>query len=405
MQLRSKRFFYRVALLVTLSGVGTSSGTVAAGKLSLPEVVDHTLQNLPKVEQSQAFREVASAWQRRGAFWLAGPTTLEATFEHFPGNQNWSGGFNLIFTLWKWNQRASALAVSRQAHRLPQLFNRLLRWEAAGLARDLIWTLRESEVKLRFSKRKLETAKRLLATVERLVSAGELGQRDLLLARNEFLKRLMEHNRIEVEQIHARHNYHLLTGLEELPERIEETRSLRRALTSDHPLLAFLQGKIELFRARSRYAHFESDTGDQQAFLSVGSRHQKGGEHGLTIALSYPIGASPYNAPNVAEQRQQAIEAEVELHQAQRRIKLQLEEIEHRLELDRFRFEQAEQQRQIAEQQLKLADRLFEAGELDLLDYLRLQNQAFEALEAAELARVDYGRDIARYNQIVGEVP
>lgn len=368
---------------------------------SLAEVVSRTLQNLPQLKKSQAFKELATAWKERGGFWLAGPTTLGASFEHFPDTGAWGGGLELTFTLWKWNQKRGALEVAEEAEALPDLFRRYLRWEASGLVRELVWEVRLLESRLRFSQERLERARRLLKAVERQVAAGELGERDLLLARSDYLRRLIEHHRLEVETTHARHRYRLLTGLERLPEKISERLSSRKL--QGHPLLRFLQARVRLLEARSRYARFESDTGDQQAFLSLGSRHQKGGDHGFVLSLTYPFGASPYNAPNVAEWRSQAVEAEVQLHQAHRDLRLRLEEATHRLELDRFRLSRLREQEELARKQLELADRLFEAGELALLDLLRIQEQALQALQEAEVARIEYQRDIAQYNQVVGE--
>ncbi len=378
---------------------------VASDQPTLHQVVVGTVRNLPKLREREVLQQVASSWRRRGSFWLAGPTTLETSFEHFPERESWSGGLDITFTLWKWNQKGSALAVSERAGELPHLFDRLLQWEAAGLVRRLVWQIKVQEVKFRFSQRRLEIAKELLETVKRLVAAGELGRRDLLLARGEYLERLMDHDRAEVERVHIHHTYQLLTGFTTLPQKIEEPLSSRESLLPDHPLLAFLQAKVELFRARSHYARFESSTGDQQAFLRIGSRHLKGGEHGFALSLSYPLGASPYNAPNIAEQRRAWIEAEVELGEAERSLKLELEELLHRLHLDRLQLERAREQRELAERQLRLARELFTAGELDLLDLLRLQERAFEALETAELAEIGYRRDVARYNQLVGEIP
>ena len=58
-----------------------------------------------------------------------------------------------------------------------------------------------------------------------------------------------------------------------------------------------------------------------------------------------------------------------------------------------------------AKKLLKIAQVSFAAGEIELMDYLRIQARAQSAIENAQESSVRFQRDIAFYNQAVGVMP
>ena len=65
----------------------------------------------------------------------------------------------------------------------------------------------------------------------------------------------------------------------------------------------------------------------------------------------------------------------------------------------------ANQRKQIAETHLKMSRLAFESGEIQLIDYLKIQANAQSAIRDALERGILVQRDTAFYNQVVGVVP
>lgn len=382
-------------------------------KLSLREVVETALANFPKTFVAQAFGEEARAWERRARSVLPGPVALAGNYSGDRIGDNtgaWAVDTELILPLWKWGQRAIAQRVTEKAQQYAEAYRRGLRLEVAGLVREALWEVKLRETEYQTARKILALSERLLAQVRRRVEAGDLPRTDLLLAETDFLKAQSDAVAAEAEWMHARWRYRNLTQIDKAPAQFEEVLSAQSAITPEHPLLTALTLRIEEERARMQYVRYEADVGDQQILLTLGSRHEQVGRGGETLnsinaRLSIPLFGGGYQAPNVAAVRTALAEAEAQRGEVHRQLERDLHEAEHLLQVDRIQLKQAEARRKLAEANLELAHKAFAAGEMDLIDLLKVQLMAQEALRDAERWRVQIKRDIARYNQVVGELP
>jgi outer membrane protein TolC len=75
------------------------------------------------------------------------------------------------------------------------------------------------------------------------------------------------------------------------------------------------------------------------------------------------------------------------------------------LEVDRATLAIANQRKDIAETHLKMSRLAFEAGEIQLIDYLKIQATSQAAIRDAVERAILVQRDTAFYNQVVGVVP
>lgn len=381
--------------------------------LSLGEVVEITLAEFPRTALAQAFTEEARAWRRRAGSLLPGPVALAGNYsgDRVGDNTgNWAIDTELIFPLWKWGQQAVANQVSEKATRHAEAYQRGLRLEVAGLVREALWDLKLRQVEYAAAREILALSKRLLTQVRRRVEVGDLPRTDLLLAETDFLKARTEAVAAEAEWMHARQRYRNLTRIERVPLNFEETLKPRPKILPEHPLIFALTTRIEEEQARLQYTRYEADVGDQQILLSLGSRHEhleRGGAslNSINARLSIPIGGGAYQAPNVAAVRTALAEIEAQRSELLRRLERELHEAEHLLQVDQVQLEQAELRRKLARTNLELSRKAFDAGEMDLIDLLKVQVLAQEALRDAERWQVQVKWDIARYNQVVGELP
>ncbi len=381
--------------------------------LTLAEVVETALANFPRSRLAAAFREEARAWRRRAGALLAGPVMLGTTYS---GDQvgddtgAWEIDNDLTFMLWKWGQRSAAGEVADRTAEHAVRYRRALALQVAGMVREALWDLRLKRTAYETARQLLAVNEKLVAAVRKRVEAGDLARTDRLLAETELLRRRAEAMTAEAEWMHARRRYLNLVRLDRAPQRFEETRAPFDAIPPDHPLLAATAARIDALKARVRWTRFESDTGNQQVYLTVGGTHAKAGRggpttHGLMANLTIPFGGGRYQAPNVADEVVALAEVESERGELQRRLERELHEAEHILQVDALQLKAAEERHRLARENLELARQAFAAGEMDLIDLLRIQMLAQEALRDARQWRVRLGRDIARYNQVVGVLP
>jgi len=381
--------------------------------LSLGEVVEAALLNFPRTRLADAYQERARAWDRRSGGILAGPVMLGASYN---GDQvgddsgNWGIDTELTFMIWKWGQKQAASQVAEQATRFAGQYHRALALQVAGLVREALWDLKKKHSDYEILRKVYRFSDQLTEAVRKRVESGDLPRTDLLLAETDLLKHRAEALSAEAEWMHARRRYLNLTRLNKAPEAFEETLSDINAINADHPLLTAVSAKIEELTALVRWSRYESDTGNQQIYFTIGSFHQhaqKGGPttHGLSASLTIPFGGGGYQAPNVAEHSVSLAEAEVERGELKRRLERDLHEAEHNLQVDRVQLEAAETRRQLARRNLDLAHQAFRAGEMSLIDLLKLQVMTQTAIRDARRWQIQVKHDVARYNQAVGVLP
>ncbi|NYT46762.1 MAG: TolC family protein [Candidatus Methanofishera endochildressiae] len=114
---------------------------------------------------------------------------------------------------------------------------------------------------------------------------------------------------------------------------------------------------------------------------------------------------SAYIAPSVAAANREFIAAEANKEHIHRSLLEKLHEAEHELEVETAQLDIARQMQENAKKQLKIAQLSFTAGEIELMDFLRIQAHAQSALENAQESGIRFQRDIAFYNQAVGVMP
>ena len=88
-----------------------------------------------------------------------------------------------------------------------------------------------------------------------------------------------------------------------------------------------------------------------------------------------------------------------------RRLEQGLHEAEHELDVDRVELSLAEERQSLSEQYFRMSRIGFQAGEIQLIDLLRIQSRTEAAIRNARERSIRLERDIARYNQAVGELP
>lgn len=379
--------------------------------LTLPQLVEQTLDKYPDRLINEALSQEADALQERGDSWLAGSTALALDYndDRIADNRgSREASAKLEFTAWNWGQRSAAQNVAEQAHQAAEKQSAAVKLEVARLVRETLWDMAMAESRLQQAKYTVDISSQLLEKVRRRVELGDLARADLLLAETEHLQNRSMHTQAEAEMMHTRKAYASLTQTTHVPGNYQEQLSTITEIQANHPVLEAINTFIARKQASVEWAK-STDTINQPK-ISIGgksSRDIRGTDdmQSAGVGVVIPFGHSTYDAPEIAAAHLELNRAMAQREHLQRQLEKNLHEAEHGLEVTREELKIAKELKQIAETHLKMTETAFTSGEINLLDLLKIQARSLEAIRNAKLQEVKLQRNIAFYNQAVGVLP
>lgn len=380
-------------------------------ELSLTGLVDLTLSQYPDILITQGLVDEADALAVRGDSWVAGSNALYLNYNNDTLSQDkgyQDGSVKLEFTPWFWGQRTAAQNIANEAHVSALKQSVAIKLEVTRQLREALWDMALAENRLELAKFTVDTSKHLKDKVQRRVELGDLARTDLLLAETEYLQNLSLYNQSEAELMHTRKNYTSLTRISKVPAQFQETLSTITTILPNHPLLEAINALIARKQATIEWAK-TTDTINQPKF-NLGSEltHDpvgSGNSQTAGVGVVIPFGHETYDAPEIANAHLELNRVLAQREHLQRMLEKNLHEAEHALELTREQSLIAKELKQIAETHLKMIETSFAAGDINLLDLIKIQTRSFEAIRNAKEQEVKLQRYIAMYNQAVGVMP
>lgn len=379
--------------------------------LSLPQLVEMTLEKYPDRLINEALIKEAEALQTRGDSWFAGSTALALDYfdDRIANNQgSREASAQLEFTVWNWGQRSAAQSVAEHAQHAAQKQSAAVKFEIAKLVREALWDMAMAEIRLQQAHYTIDISSQLLDKVRRRVELGDLARADLLLAEGEHLQNRALLTQAEAEMMHSRKAYSSLTQTTHVPANYQEQLSNIDSIRPDHPLLEAINAFIARKQASVEWAK-TTDTINQPK-VNIGAKSTRDGRgnddmQSAGIGVVIPFGHSTYDAPEIAAAHLELNRALAQREHLQRQLEKNLHEAEHILQVTRQELAIAKELRTIAENHLKMTEISFTAGEINLLDLLKIQARSLEAIRNAKEQEVKLQRNIALYNQAVGVQP
>ncbi|MFN5745484.1 MAG: TolC family protein [Methylococcaceae bacterium] len=380
-------------------------------RLSLRQVVDTTFERYPNNALISAFQEEVTALDQRSSSWIAGFPMLylqyidDALITNY-GVSEIQSGYQM--PLWMWGQREASQKVADQARKSAEKYIHALKHEIAGLVRDTLWSLRLAENRLTLARQIYDVAEKLTAVVQRRVELGDLARADVLLAESDQLEKKTLLVQAEAELMHARKAYQNLTRMDRAPLRFDEVQSALKHLDERHPSMAAANASVERAQAEVEFTRL-SKQGNQPSVLlgtdstSVDTQRTYG--TGTNLVVQVPIGGDDWNAPQVAQSNLLLNEKIAQRETLWRQLEKALHEAQHNLEVDKVALTIAERRKSIAETQLDMSRIAFEAGEIALIDYLKIRSSAYAAIQDHAQRLILVQKDTAVYNQVVGVTP
>jgi outer membrane protein TolC len=379
--------------------------------LSLSKVIDLTMEKYPDQLINEALVQEADALGVRAGSWVAGSNALYVDYfdDTVTNNRGYSNvDVKLEVTPWFWGQRSAAQEVANQAQASAHKQSVAIRLEVCRLVREALWAMTLADIRLQQAKYTLDMSGQLLEKVRLRVELGDLARTDLLLAESENLQNRSLFIQAEAEMMHSRKNYANLTRITSVPASFNEQQSPIDNIRADHPLLEAINAIIARKQATIEWAKNTDTINQPKLNIGAQSTHDPagGGNSQITgIGVVIPFGHSTYDAPEIAAANLEYNRALAQREHLMRALEKNLHEAEHGLELSREELAIAHQLKQIAEAHLKMTEVSFAAGEINLLDLLKIQARSLEAIRKAREQEVKYQHNIALYNQAVGVMP
>lgn len=277
---------------------------------------------------------------------------------------------------------------------------------AADLLRNAVWeiAMRRNDVSLMENRR--STLRSIGEDVQKRFKAGEVARLEVMQTQQETLQAERQLVTANAELMHAQFRYQQLTGLSEMPAKLEETLSTREHY-EDSPYWQAAQARLKLAEGQRDLTAIEQRQNPQ---LTLSTRTIQGGfdyayNSSMGVAINIPLQSEVHRAPLLANAEQNIGDARTQLETLRRQLENNLHEAEHNLHVSRQELTLIQQQQTIASENATLARKAYRLGELDLNQLLRLQLLAFEAERSLSSQQLQVQWNIARYNQAVGVLP
>lgn len=376
--------------------------------LSLPEVIELTLEKYPDIAWLKALEEEAAAIQKRSESWTAGASQAGLHFQEATSGTLHYGDAHIQVPLWNIGQRDAEKTVAKQAETSGQSQSAAVKLRVAGLVRGALWDMALNKIRYDQAQAEVAVFEKLWAKVKRRVELGDLPRADSLLAQSEWLQKRSVVTLAEAELMHARKRYSSITQTIKVPANYEENLVNILKIQQNHPALTAINAQIARKQAEINAIKL---IGSGQTNLAVGINSDEGNDprsnktESFNIGVTIPFGGSAHLEPHIAAVNVDLNKLIAEREQLYRDLEQAHHEAQHALEINQVELGIANELKQVAEEHLKMTELSFSVGEINLMDLLRIQSRTQQAILNAKERSVMLQRDKALYNQAVGVTP
>lgn len=378
--------------------------------LTVSHVIDETLREYPSFVELEARDAQARAWRDRGRSWLADRPSLTFRYQSDRwgddnGLDEYESGIQL--PLWRWGQRAATRSLGQALETGAMTASLALRWQVAGQVRSHLWDVALALNERELAAQALSNATQLADTVQRRFELGDVPRSDVLLSRTAQLEAQSLLINAEALALDAERSYGSLTTLDRRPPFAGEQQSAKTEIGIDHPALVFANAELQQVQARNEVVR---QTAKRNMSLLVGPRRERSAfnqsfEESIGMTVSVPFGGAAHARSQAADVGRDVARAHAAQAQLVRELNLQLHEAEHGLYVARQNLMATQTHAELAEQHQTMADSAYEKGEIDLIDLIKIQTAALAAKRQLMGLQIEEKRQIAFYNQAVGELP
>jgi outer membrane protein, heavy metal efflux system len=377
--------------------------------LSLPKIIDLTLEKYPDAAWIQAMEDEAAAIARRSESWTAGASQAGLRFQEATSGTLHYVDAHVQLSLWNLGQRDAEKTIADRAEASAATQAAATKLRVAGLVRAALWDVALQKIRFEQAQTEIAFYEQLLAKIGLRVELGDLPRADYLLAKSELLQKRSVLTQAEAELMHARKRYTSITQTSKFPAKYEEELVALNEIQKNHPALAALNSQIERKQAEINAIEL---IGSGQSNLAIGVNSDRGNNdprsnqtESFNIGVTVPFGGSAHLAPQIAAANVELNKLIAERELVFRELERIHHEAKHNLEVNQVELGIANELKQVAEEHLNMMLLSYSVGEIGLLDLLKIQSRTQQAILNAKERSVMLQRDKAVYNQAVGVTP
>ncbi len=377
--------------------------------LSLPKLIDITLEHFPDSVTIAALEQEAAAILERSNSRTAGASQAGLRYQEATSGTLHYIDATVQVPLWNVGQRDAQKSLANDAAVSAQAQSEATRLRVAGLVRAALWDMALQNIRYQQIREEVEACQKLYARIDKRVSLGDLPKADLLLAQTELLQKQSALILAEAELMHSRKRYANITQINKMPANYQENLAAIKEIQSNHPALQSINSQIK--RKQSELDNLKL-VGSGQTNVTVGVNSdsftddpRSNKTESFNIGVTVPFGGSEHLQPHVAAIYVELNKLLAQRTQLYRDLEQMHHEAEHNLEVNRAELAIANELKQVAEQHLSMTNSSYAAGEINLMDLLRIQSRTNLAILNAKERALIMQRDLAFYNQAVGVMP
>lgn len=408
---RCRRLLAAWALAAAVAGLAAP----VRAETGLREVLERVWERAVQARVAEARQAEADAGRVGAESLIAGAPVLGLSQRDDRLNRNRGlreQELGISVPLWLPGQRSAQRALAARDAEDGEATITATRLALAGELRNAAWAYAGARAEAELARERLALAEQLEAGVARREAAGDLARTDLLLAREDTLAARGALAAALGRERQAQERYRLLTGLEELPARMEETAAPATTMAAldaaaPHPRVRLAEAAAERARAGLRVAR-ESRRDAPELSLGVQQSREdfaSAGRNTLRLGLSIPFATEGRNAPRIAAANSALIRAEAESRQVLAEVAAAQREALAMLDNAELADAAARERSALAAERLRLLLRAFELGELSLAELMRARGGANAARLEAVQARIALAAARANMNQAKGLLP
>ncbi len=382
-----------------------------AHAITLAEAVQTAMRQHPNHALTQAQHKVESGYRQQAEALFAGDPSIRLSAisdgpgSHF-GYEEYVAGLSI--PVWWPGQRAAKAAIADSLGELADAEFLRFSWTVAGVVLERAWALRITESEAEQSARQVDAARALLQDIHRRYIAGERSRNDLLLAQQDLVSAKITHQQALDAQARAQLAWHNYTGLQTLPEDLEDfPADMELGVLDQHPGIRAASHAVQVAATMAEDAQARQRAAPELSLIARkdrGSRQERYTES-VGVEFSLPLGTRAPSAPAIAEAEAELTRAETQARLLRRSLRLRLAQAEQTLKQADKLLALAEQQHDHSQARLKLAQRAFELGEMDLYHLLLAQRQYYEDSRELALRRLEKSRARAIRTHLSGIMP
>ena len=382
--------------------------TLARADTSLHEALDKAWARAVQARVAESRQSEAQASRAVANSWLAEPPSIGISEKNDRLNDRVGvreREFELALPLLLPGQRAVREAFALRDAADANAALPAARLALAGELRTTVWNVAATRADTRIATERLNTARKLEADVLRRQQAGELARTDLLLSKEETFAAKNALSETQTRERQALARLHLLTGLDNIPDDLNEPTLL--SPPPHHPRLALAEASMERARADMQMVREDKRNPPELSVGMVQTRdaYATPAYNTLRVGIRVPFGSEARNAPKLAAANSAWVKADAELRQTMAEIAAEQSEAQAALDNAESISQTAQTRAALANERLALQEKAFSLGELSLTEFMRVRASVNEVRLELLRAKVALGAARAQLNQAKGILP